>query len=666
MPRMDDIATPARPGAPPNTPHGGAPQATLLNERRFDELVQKLPSEGTPESTPRMTRKSSMSADERKLAIQEALKKDRTARYAKFPANAAWFCQRVTILAALLLVLPLLAGALAMHGQAHAHGSHAAHGAHAGAHSHGEEVHGGGGAHGCSEGRRLEAHNHSSLSAHDDEHVIFGHGHGDHPGSGGNGFFAFVLLPNTVDLEMALAIVVVLVVLTLLFETAKERLEERFEKFSIVFDRIWSELTVLGFLALVTFFMVQSNLLQALSSSVFGDEMHLVHLFEQIHFALFFVLMIFLTLALWLLYAAIGAESVLDAFEVSIRYYTRLTASNKKAELSGGDFTMGRGSMVEASTSASKRELRSTYDDLGRAMCEAELNFAADAYVKRLNGDPLKYEPLVDESGGAGGAPLPKPSGCAPRRLFAPLMRSWWLLLEAQQRSTFQLFRHHFITATVPAKGKGKPKGGGAQPTYELLPLDFDFSDYLLHCTRKLLADTLHFSERTWITALLVMVLIFQLAIFFGPNARVALTVAGWCLWFLSCVAKVHYDWVLEQLLPHGAITRDQQVERLRRPSPYRLVHALLHGISSVFPKPPEARAPTARPARRRRRRRAHRPAAASLVTPDCGASPTASATLPPRPPPLTPRATPHRPRRRPSTRRSLRSKSASARRRRT
>ena len=95
---------------------------------------------------------------------------------------------------------------------------------------------------------------------------------------------------------------------------------------------------------------------------------------------------------------------------------------------------MGRGSMVEASSSASKRELRSTYDDLGRAMCEAELNFAADAYVKRLNGDPLKYEPLVDESGGgSGSAPLPKPNGCAPRRLFAPLMRSWWLLLEAQR-----------------------------------------------------------------------------------------------------------------------------------------------------------------------------------------------------------------------------------------
>ena len=663
MPRMDDIATPARPGAPPNTPHGGAPQATLLNERRFDELVQKLPSEGTPESTPRMTRKSSMSADERKLAIQEALKKDRTARYAKFPANAAWFCQRVTILAALLLVLPLLAGALAMHGQAHAHGSHAAHGAHAGAHSHGEEVHGGGGAHGCSEGRRLEAHNHSSLSAHDDEHVIFGNGHGDHPGSGGNGFFAFVLLPNTVDLEMALAIVVVLVVLTLLFETAKERLEERFEKFSIVLDRIWSELTVLGFLALVTFFMVQSNLLQALSSSVFGDEMHLVHLFEQIHFALFFVLMIFLTLALAALRrdrSGIGARR-LRGVDPVLHAAHRLEQEGRAVgrRLHDGPRLDGRGVDRRLQARAPQhlrrprpRHVRSRAQFRGGRVRQAPQRRSAQVRAAR------RRERRV------GRRAAPKPSGCAPRRLFAPLMRSWWLLLEAQQRSTFQLFRHHFITATVPAKGKGKPKGGGAQPTYELLPLDFDFSDYLLHCTRKLLADTLHFSERTWITALLVMVLIFQLAIFFGPNARVALTVAGWCLWFLSCVAKVHYDWVLEQLLPHGSITRDQQVERLRRPSPYRLVHALLHGISSVFPKPPEARAPTRPPPPRAAALTAPPPPLSRYPRSLCAARHAARARALPHP--LTPRATPHRPRRRPSSRRSLRSKSASARRRRT
>ena len=56
-----------------------------------------------------------------------------------------------------------------------------------------------------------------------------------------------------------------------------------------------------------------------------------------------------------------------------------------------------------------------------------------------------------------------------------------------------------------------------------------------------------------------------------------------------------------------------------------------------------EARAPTTRPARRRRRRRrAHRPAAASLVTPDCARGPP-HRSLPPRPRPLTPRATLHR-----------------------
>ena len=56
-----------------------------------------------------------------------------------------------------------------------------------------------------------------------------------------------------------------------------------------------------------------------------------------------------------------------------------------------------------------------------------------------------------------------------------------------------------------------------------------------------------------------------------------------------------------------------------------------------------EARAPTTRPARRRRRRgRAHRPAAASLVTPDCARGPP-HRSLPPRPRPLTPRATLYR-----------------------
>ena len=51
--------------------------------------------------------------------------------------------------------------------------------------------------------------------------------------------------------------------------------------------------------------------------------MHMVHMFEQIHFSLFFVMVVFLLGALWLLIAAIRVESRLDAYEVFIRTFSK-------------------------------------------------------------------------------------------------------------------------------------------------------------------------------------------------------------------------------------------------------------------------------------------------------------------------------------------------------
>ena len=46
-------------------------------------------------------------------------------------------------------------------------------------------------------------------------------------------------------------------------------------------QQIFSEFTILGFLAMVTYFMIQANVLGALSTLVYGDAEHLVHLFER-------------------------------------------------------------------------------------------------------------------------------------------------------------------------------------------------------------------------------------------------------------------------------------------------------------------------------------------------------------------------------------------------
>ena len=74
------------------------------------------------------------------------------------------------------------------------------------------------------------------------------------------------------DMQASMGIVIFLILATLCFEYGREGLEENFEKYSLVLSRIWSELTVLGFLALVTFILLQGGVLQATSEAIFGDH----------------------------------------------------------------------------------------------------------------------------------------------------------------------------------------------------------------------------------------------------------------------------------------------------------------------------------------------------------------------------------------------------------
>ena len=48
-----------------------------------------------------------------------------------------------------------------------------------------------------------------------------------------------------------------------------------------VLMQIFAEFTVLGFLAMVTYFMIQANVLGFISRLVYHDSGHLVHLFEK-------------------------------------------------------------------------------------------------------------------------------------------------------------------------------------------------------------------------------------------------------------------------------------------------------------------------------------------------------------------------------------------------
>ena len=60
-----------------------------------------------------------------------------------------------------------------------------------------------------------------------------------------------------------------------------------------------------GFIALYTYFMLRLGVLEWFSLKIYHDPEHLIHLFEDIHFMLFFVMLVFLLEAVLLVNASL-------------------------------------------------------------------------------------------------------------------------------------------------------------------------------------------------------------------------------------------------------------------------------------------------------------------------------------------------------------------------
>mmetsp|Transcript_1560 Transcript_1560/g.2113 ORF Transcript_1560/g.2113 Transcript_1560/m.2113 type:complete len:654 (-) Transcript_1560:321-2282(-) len=91
-------------------------------------------------------------------------------------------------------------------------------------------------------------------------------------------------------------IIVLLIFITIAFETFKEHIEEGADKtLKPIIASMFGEMTVLGFLSACTFVLVQSGVFEHISIAIFGEseEELLVEIFEQVHFALFFIMIIF-------------------------------------------------------------------------------------------------------------------------------------------------------------------------------------------------------------------------------------------------------------------------------------------------------------------------------------------------------------------------------------
>ena len=330
---------------------------------------------------------------------------------------------------------------------------------------------------------------------------------------------------NLWRMQWILLIMMGLMGATVLFEMFRDWLEEVLANYRMVVDKIWSELTVLGFLALCTFVMIQGGVLPAISTFAFGDHHHLVHLFEVLHFMLFFILLGFLFLVLWLLFALAHIEKEHKSFETGLAFYRGVAGTR------GRTMKSALGLEGKIDPEATNLELSTGAEMVESALLTLNSEVHQRSYFGKLRG------------------------------YMDPCDSAAWELLHAQRLVAYQRLRHRFIMS---------PASFGR----ESLPADFDFSDYLLKCVQHQLADIITLGPDVWLCWMAFGVIICEVGALateleekYGRSglAQGLLISAGWVLFIQACLVEQHYTWVSEQLSPVQSVESAQaEVARMR------------------------------------------------------------------------------------------------------
>ena len=121
-----------------------------------------------------------------------------------------------------------------------------------------------------------------------------------------------------------LLVELVLIFLTIAFEEGKEHLEEKVtEDMEPIIEKLFGEMTVLGFLSIVTFLMSQFGFFEFLSIRMFGksdEEEELLEITEIIHYGIFFIMVIFFIQVVVLIYQALAIDRLWRKLDRELRY----------------------------------------------------------------------------------------------------------------------------------------------------------------------------------------------------------------------------------------------------------------------------------------------------------------------------------------------------------
>mmetsp|Transcript_22292 Transcript_22292/g.55923 ORF Transcript_22292/g.55923 Transcript_22292/m.55923 type:complete len:689 (-) Transcript_22292:930-2996(-) len=110
--------------------------------------------------------------------------------------------------------------------------------------------------------------------------------------------------PNFKERTIILVILLVLVVLSVAFEIVKDKIEESTEEeLEPIVTHMWQELTILGFLSLLSFIAVKVGLIDKIAEQLYpeAEKEELKETVENVHMALFLVMVVFIVEVVMLL-----------------------------------------------------------------------------------------------------------------------------------------------------------------------------------------------------------------------------------------------------------------------------------------------------------------------------------------------------------------------------
>ena len=91
--------------------------------------------------------------------------------------------------------------------------------------------------------------------------------------------------PTPAPKQAILVICTILIFLVMFFEWLRHSLQKNIpHMMSHIVTALFGELTVLGFIAVFTFFLVASGFMHYMSSLIYHKSDHLIELFEEVHF----------------------------------------------------------------------------------------------------------------------------------------------------------------------------------------------------------------------------------------------------------------------------------------------------------------------------------------------------------------------------------------------